>query len=438
MTTIIHTPAELQAINDNLAGDYELGNDIDLAGVTWTPIGEWWYDFDDDTGVWNHIPFTGSFDGKGYTISNLSAFADPDNDDWWRDKGLFGDVMESGSISNVILSNVSITNSSDHSMGALVGSLGDTASITGCSATGTVVNMVSWANDVGGLVGYASSNTIIQNCYVDVSVTSHSVNVGGLGAFIEGTVSNCYSMGDITCNADLTFGTFGTGGLVGSFWGNITNCYSAGLVTVPDWYINDEGICVGGLVGYGSLTSSSCYWDTQTSGMTYSAGGTGKTTAQMQTQSTFTGWNFTTIWGIVNPGYPFLLWTLNVTTVDATGIGQSFATLHGTQSGSNTVCFEYGRTSGNLSKATSEMSATDTFYRRVDGLSPSVVHYFRAVGKVNSGGATYGDILSFMTSAAPYVTPTPASTTGYMWVEGIAVHITDDGTIERAFVGDVV
>ncbi len=57
---------------------------------------------------------------------------------------------------------------------------------------------------------------------------------------------------------------------------------------------------VGGLVGnnydvlggMGSTTSS--FWDIETSGQASSAGGTGKTTAEMQTASTFleAGWDF--------------------------------------------------------------------------------------------------------------------------------------------------
>ena len=60
-------------------------------------------------------------------------------------------------------------------------------------------------------------------------------------------------------------------------------------------------------VGTNTITNS--YWDTQTTGTTTSSGGTGKTTALMQTQSTFTGWNFSSLWWI-NDGrdYPKLDW----------------------------------------------------------------------------------------------------------------------------------
>ena len=48
------------------------------------------------------------------------------------------------------------------------------------------------------------------------------------------------------------------------------------------------------------------FWDTETSGQAVSAGGTGKTTAEMQQQGTFDPpWDFTNIWDIAG-GYPFL------------------------------------------------------------------------------------------------------------------------------------
>jgi hypothetical protein len=102
------------------------------------------------------------------------------------------------------------------------------------------------------------------------------------------------------------------GGLVGSNAGSITTSYNTGLVTG-----NEE---VGGLVGTnadGLITSS--FWDKETSGQSSSSGGTGKTTAEMQTTSTFldAGWDFVgetesgteDIWWILEgQDYPRLWW----------------------------------------------------------------------------------------------------------------------------------
>jgi hypothetical protein len=76
------------------------------------------------------------------------------------------------------------------------------------------------------------------------------------------------------------------------------------------------GSDIGGLIGNNaSAPAINCYWDKETSGQTTSAGSEpffGKTTAEMKTQATFTGWDFTTpVWGInpaYNSGYPYLSW----------------------------------------------------------------------------------------------------------------------------------
>jgi hypothetical protein len=114
--------------------------------------------------------------------------------------------------------------------------------------------------------------------------------------------------------------SWGTGSLEGSNrGGTVTNCYSTGAVIGASK--------VGGLLGYQRPSSLAlgdvtyCFWDTQTSGQTTSAGGTGKTTAEMKMAGTFldAGWDFvgeTTngtqdIWWILeSQDYPRLSWEL--------------------------------------------------------------------------------------------------------------------------------
>ena len=96
-------------------------------------------------------------------------------------------------------------------------------------------------------------------------------------------------------------------------------CYSTGAVS-------GNG-SVGGLVGSitfdgaGGGAVTDCFWDTQISGQTTSAGGTGKTTAEMQTAKTFleAGWDFVgetangteDLWWILEgKDYPRLWWEL--------------------------------------------------------------------------------------------------------------------------------
>jgi hypothetical protein len=104
------------------------------------------------------------------------------------------------------------------------------------------------------------------------------------------------------------------GGLVGSNdEGAISYCYSTGFVT-------GTTAGAGGLIGKNFTAVTSCFWDKQTSGQLYSAGGIGKTTAEMMTLSTFTAppanWDFSDAdgdaadWMMLreNEDYPRLAW----------------------------------------------------------------------------------------------------------------------------------
>ncbi len=176
--------------------------------------------------------------------------------------------------------------------------------ITNCCSSGSV----SGTTDVGGLVG--SSGGTVSNCYSTGSVTGTGDIVGGLvGYNYYGTITNSYSIGGVSgsryVGGLVGFGRYGgitdcystgsvsgknyLGGLLGyNSYGEITNCYSTGSVTGTTY--------VGGMLGYdsGGAAITASFWDTQTSGLLTSAGGTPKTTGEMKTKSMFTdaGWDF--------------------------------------------------------------------------------------------------------------------------------------------------
>jgi hypothetical protein len=159
---------------------------------------------------------------------------------------------------------------------------------------------------VGGLVG--SNSGTVTSSYSTGSVTGSSV-VGSLVAINgwDGTVSDSYSAGSVA-------GDYYVGGLVGVNFGTVSKSYSSGNVAGHEY--------VGGLlaVNWGG-TASNSFWDTETSGQATSAGGTGKTTAEMQNTTTFLGaaWDISAVapgvtnpaytWNIVNEQtYPLLSW----------------------------------------------------------------------------------------------------------------------------------
>jgi hypothetical protein len=129
-------------------------------------------------------------------------------------------------------------------------------------------------------------------------------------------VDDSYSIASVLGNST------NCGGLVGiNYAGQINRCFSAGTVL--------------GLTGFGGLVGSAdtndvvaSMWDTETSGQSTSPGGTGKTTAEMQTGATFldAGWDFVgestnsgeDIWAICEGvDYPHLAWEFVIGDFDA-------------------------------------------------------------------------------------------------------------------------
>ena len=172
----------------------------------------------------NINPFTGTFDGQGYVITNLfmdrTTFA-----------GLFG--YSKGIIMNLGLENVDVRGSG--SVGGIAGR--NLKTITDCYVTGTVSGTSAY---IGGLVGYNYGATI-SNSMTDVTVHGTEYLGGLVGMNQAATVKNCYAMGDVT--GDLFFVYQKVGGLVGHNFGfgHVIDSYAIGTVSG-----NDK---IGGLVG---------------------------------------------------------------------------------------------------------------------------------------------------------------------------------------------
>jgi len=284
---VIVTVEELQVMQDDLDGWYELGCDIDaLETINWNggsgfvPVGD------------STASFTGHFDGQRHTISNLYI-----NMPASEPIGLFGRITEGAEVTNVGLINADTTGYA--SVGTLVG-VSNGSTVSQCWSSGSVTGIESGNinSRVGGLVAYNSGSASILKSFSSVNVTSSAWQVGGLTGYNGhgSVVIDCYATGDVT-------GIHKVGGLVGDNLypegGFVQRCYSTGFITGSG----------GGLIGFnfnGGVTYDS-YWDTVTSGRATSVGGTGKTTTQMKQQATFVGWDFTGVWDInEGNGYPTL------------------------------------------------------------------------------------------------------------------------------------
>ena len=368
------------------------------AGKGWTPIGN------------NSNRFTGKYDGGGHTINGIHI--NRPNDSY---QGFFGYIQSGASIMNLGLTSMDISGGQN------------TGGLSGYSYNSTISNSYSSGNlsgngsNVGGLAGYIS-NTSISNCYSSGNLSViDGYYVGGLVGFNAGysEISNSYSTADVS----TTFGY--VGGLVGyNEQSTVKNSYSTGSVS-GSWN-------VGGLVGseWNAQVNNS-FWDTQTSGKTSSAGGEGKTTAEMQQFSTFSeaGWDFKgvgaeEIWNIGNSrndGYPYLSFqypgdpapadltppavsiesvsdvTINGATVTVmiSNTGNPKASNHG-------ICWN---TTGNPSI---DDNSTDLgpvveagqFTVELTGLEENTFYYVRAYA-INSQGTSYSDAVQFAASEVP-------------------------------------
>jgi hypothetical protein len=269
-------------------------------------------DPNDEYPWFNGALFTGTVDGKGHAILGLTITGK-------SYLGLFGQIGFGASVSNLGMEAVDINGISDyvgglvgHNQGSIVTSHSG-GSVRGRDRVGGLVGdnlggiaasyssgSMTGRDSVGGLVGHNWGSLVAS--YSSGSITGRD-GVGGLVGYNWDSLVASYSSGSVSGNSLV-------GGLVGSNGGSIATSYSTGLVS-------GTANNVGGLVGSGrSSDITSSFWDTQTSGQTASAGGTGQTTAEMQTAEIFleAGWDFVgevangtcDYWQILPGGYPQL------------------------------------------------------------------------------------------------------------------------------------
>jgi hypothetical protein len=187
--------------------------------------------------------------------------------------------------------------------------------------SGSIISSITVYSDIyiGGFVGWQNGGSI-TNCCATASVSSTFISdmlnsyVGGfVGWQNGGSITNCYTTGSVSASASGDQVISWIGGFVGSQnGGSITNCYAIGSISISGLYL--AGAFTGAQLG----SISSCFWNTETSGMSTGIGFesgtvTGLTSTQMKDKSTFmaSGWDFTTVWGTsgsVNSGFPYLQW----------------------------------------------------------------------------------------------------------------------------------
>jgi hypothetical protein len=158
-----------------------------------------------------------------------------------------------------------------------------------CRLPGILFVIPAGVYTLGSLKKIGFKKVVYSLCLLSVGVSLGLLPL--LGHNHIGSVSKSYSFADVN-------GVDYLGGFCGrSYHGSINQCYSQGSVAGTEYY--------GGFTGLDDSASIiSCFWDKDSSGQSTSSGGIGKTTDEMHTQATFTGWDFVSIWGM--DGYPVL------------------------------------------------------------------------------------------------------------------------------------
>ena len=194
----ISTAAQLKRFRDivngpngqtkNLAACAVLTADIDLNNEPWTPIGP-----DRDSA------YTGTFDGQGHTVKNLSVTVNVQP----GRAGLFGCVKDGTIRKLTVAGSVSCT-ANQGWCGGIAGYAMD-ETIENCASLCTVscTGIDARVGGIVGLVDYNSRTLIIRDCYNIGKITGRSDNgsgdAGGIcGFYMNGKISNCYNVGEIT------------------------------------------------------------------------------------------------------------------------------------------------------------------------------------------------------------------------------------------------
>lgn len=240
---------------ERFAGKYwKQTADLDMTDVAFTPIGI-------------STVFSGTYDGDGHTIKNLTISSDAIN------VGLFGSIGNGAVIKNVILDDTCAIRASNKSC-----RVGGIAGYINASGTNTIENCVNRAtvtssatpsfgsspSYAGGIVGViaSSKNNLVIGCknYGAVKQTVEGVYYAGgiAGSILTNTVvANCENHGTVTALSGETWGGLGNGstagGIAASSAGYVSGCSNDGAVTA--------GMYVGGIVGQNlsGAVVESCY-----------------------------------------------------------------------------------------------------------------------------------------------------------------------------------
>lgn len=225
----------------------ELTGNVDLAGQNWTPAGT------------ADNKFCGSFDGKDYTISNLTI-------DGGEDVAMFAYAGDNVTIKNLTLENVNVKG--DSYVAALVCKAGEKLVVDNVAVSGNVesagyaagflykasdcviTNCVNHAKVSGnrgaGLVAWSANEVSVMENVVNYGDITGNISAAGIANRVAGTVKNAVNYGTIVGN-----GTEASSGIAGTSIAvaNFEYCYNYGNVTTTT---DNENSSAAGILGQAS------------------------------------------------------------------------------------------------------------------------------------------------------------------------------------------
>ena len=178
--TEIYTVQDLMDLEKNPEGDYILMADLDMTGISWKPL-----------------EFSGTLDGNGHAILNLTIFQPGENTVKITDAhenvhdaasfGLFA-ALRGATIENLTMINTRarVEWPEAATLGALAGYAEDSI-ISDCLFTGTLeLRSGGWMSCMGGILGYGSG--AVRKCTIDMTLISVDTNLQSMGEEFLGGV----------------------------------------------------------------------------------------------------------------------------------------------------------------------------------------------------------------------------------------------------------
>lgn len=250
----IRTVDQLKNINNFLDKEFVLVADLDLGGVTWTPIGT------------ATKPFTGIFTAKAKNSSEHFKITGLNVDSAYA--GLFG-YTKGATLNSVCVADSTIKGSI--CAGAIVGFANNTRLYNCISENNTITSYIT-----GGIVGKMISASGVYTATVDettvTTVSTNTANIGGVvGYMASGCIVNNATVSNLNSYISISSGSHGNaGGIAGHSQGTISKCNVTAKIVAN----KEDSDYAGGIVGYNSGHITSCIVS-NTSIEGYHAGGIG-------------------------------------------------------------------------------------------------------------------------------------------------------------------